>query len=126
MKRPALELYIDELVIDGPLLGPGAHGPDFGLALAKELEALLSAPDALDALNTLGGLTGGARMIRSLDAGALRIAKGGLGAGSLAPQLAQAVYGAIRGGTGIGTGIGTGTAPPSANGLRTGPAKENP
>ena len=120
MKRPALELYIDELVIDGSLLGPGAHGPDFGLTLASELEALLSAPEAADTLAALTGLQSGARMIRSLDAGALRIADRGLGAGSLAPQLAQAVFGAIRGGT------GTGTAPPFANGLATGPAKENP
>lgn len=113
MKPPALELYIDELVIDGALLGPGGHGPDFGRALQSELQALLSKPEMLASLS---GMPGGARMIRSLDAGALQLAGPGLHAGSLAPQLAQAVFGAI----------GTGTAPPFVTGLATGPAKENP
>jgi hypothetical protein len=118
MNRPALELYIDELVIDGTLFGPGGHGPDFGLALASELEALLSAPQNLAALASLAGTSGGggARMIRSLDAGALRMAGAGLCAGSLAPQLAQSVFGALRGGLGPAAGPA---------GLATGP-KENP
>lgn len=115
MKRPALELYIDELVIDGSLLGPSGHGPDFGLTLASELEALLSAPEVLASLAGLSG-GGGARMIRSLDAGDLRVAGPGLSAGSLAPQLAQSVFGALRGGLGPAPGLTS---------LTTGP-KENP
>jgi hypothetical protein len=81
LKPQAIELHIEELVLDG---FSRASRPQIGDAVERELARLL-------AENGLPGYSGGAVEIERLDGGAFRVAPGA-SANAIGKQVAQAIH----------------------------------